>query len=164
MQFVLDDQVGWVEPPAIAEWASLTGLRGAVKANIFLKTIDMAEECSRLADPREAGELVDSGDEEGWEPPIDRLIHGQDRQWPVTLEVACRIDATDFHVPRRDIRWDAGERLRRKWRAAPRTSLQGRWRAFVHAGLVTPHTSNRGSLIGVALFAEPVWRSVGAHP
>ena len=140
------------------------GLGGAVEAESVVEPIDMAEEGAGLADPGQARELVDGGDQKGGQAPIDRLVDGQDRQRPVAGEVAGRVGAADLQVGRRRVVRHAGEGVRRERRAAPGAGLERRRRALVPARSVAPHAADRRRLVGVALAAEPVRRGVGADP
>ena len=66
-------------------------LRGAVEAAHWSYAVDMAEEGAASADPGQAGELVDRGDQEGRQAPVDRLV---DRRGPaarVAGEVAVAL-------------------------------------------------------------------------
>ena len=55
---------------------------------------------SGLAFPRQGGELVDGGDQEGREAPIDRLIDGEDWERTLARKFAGSVDAADLKVGR----------------------------------------------------------------
>src|SRR5260370_115459 len=57
MQFVLNDEIGRVEHPAVVELASLPGIGGPVKADVFLKSVHLAKECAGPTFPWKAGKL-----------------------------------------------------------------------------------------------------------
>ena len=114
------------------------GFGGAVEAP-FVLAVDVAEEGAGLADPRQAGELVDRRDQEGRQAAVDRLVHRQHRQRPVAGEVAGGVGAADLHVLRRRVVRRAGEAVPAERRAAPRAGLDRRRRlAAVLAGSAGP--------------------------
>ena len=77
MQLVLDDEVGRRQRRGEARAPARLG--GAVEA-VRVVPVGAAEQRAGLPDPRERRELVDGRDQEGREPPVDRLVHGDDRQ------------------------------------------------------------------------------------
>ena len=165
MQLVLDDQIGRIERPAIVERSAFApGVGGAVETEAFSEAVDVPEECAGLADPGQAREFVDGGDQEGRQAPVDRLVDGQDRQRTIAREVAGGVGAADLQVGRRQVVRNAGKGRRLERRAAPGARLDRRRRALVLAGLVAAHPPNRRGLVGVALAAQPVRRGVGADP
>ena len=134
MQLVLDDQIGRIERPAVVERPAFAPrLGGAVEADPFGEPVDVTEEGAGLADPGQARELVDGGDQESRQPPIDRLVDGQDRQRTIAREIAGGIGAADLQIGRRHVVRNAGKGCRLELGAAPRTSLERSGRALVLA-------------------------------
>ena len=86
MKLVLDDEVRRIEGEAIVQRPAPARLGCAVETNILLEAVDMPEEGTGLANPGQAREFIDSSDQEGRQPPIDRLIDGQDGQRPVPAQ------------------------------------------------------------------------------
>jgi hypothetical protein len=92
MQFVLNDQIGWIKRPTVVEWPALTpGLGGTIEAKPLSKAINMTEERASFPDPRQTCKLVDRGNQEGGQATIDRLIDGEDRQRTIAGEVTGRV-------------------------------------------------------------------------
>ncbi len=95
VQLVLDDQVRGPKPGGGVHGGSRMAVLARVLAAVLDLAVrvvrvhqlmalavprDVAEQGCRFAFPREAGELVDGGDDERRGEPVDLLIHGQDRQ------------------------------------------------------------------------------------
>ena len=121
MKFVLNNEIRWIERPVVVERPAFAGFGRAVKANIFLEPIDVTEERAGFAHPRQRRELVDGGNQERRQPPVDRLVDRKHWERAVATEVAGGVDATDLQIGRRHDIWNARERLRREFRSAPRT-------------------------------------------
>jgi len=158
MQFVLNDQVGRVETGAIEQRTPATR-RCAVEADALLEIVDMAEERAAFADPGQTGEFVDSGNEEGRQPPINRLVDGQDWQGAVARKVAFGIRAADLQIQRRHSVRDALEGLSAKGCAAPRTRLD-RCRRSAASLNKAKHAGDRCVVPSNASAAKTVGRSV----
>ena len=80
VQFVLDDERrGRQRCVAVERRAHPARIRGAIEAPLVL-AVDMAEEGARLGKPGKAGEFVDGGDDESWQPAVNHLIDGQNWQ------------------------------------------------------------------------------------
>lgn len=75
MQLVLDDQIGWIELPTVIEWATFAPcVVGPIETDPFDESVDVTEEGAGLADPWQACELVDGGDQKCRQTSIDRLV------------------------------------------------------------------------------------------
>ena len=120
-KLVLDDEVG--RRQRRCEARSPARLGGAVEARRVMP-VRAAEQRSRLPDPRERRELVDRGDQERRQPPVERLIDGDDRQRPIAREVALEVRADDAQLVRLIVVGQQRERLRLEARPAPRAVLE----------------------------------------
>ena len=97
MQLVLDDQVGrWQRP---GERRSLLRLGGAEEA-VGVIAVGAAEQRTGRPEPGQRRELVDSGDQERRQPPVQRLVDGDDRQRALAVEIAVQIGADDPQLAR----------------------------------------------------------------
>src|ERR1035438_2434736 len=96
MQLVLYDQIGRQQPTA---WQHSAAVRIARAIEpIPIKSLDAPEEARDRAGPRHRGELVHRGDQEAWQPPVNRLVHRNYREGAVAVEIAPAIHAGDQQV------------------------------------------------------------------
>ena len=70
------------------------GFGGAVEP-LRIEAVGSAQQRAGLPHPRQRGELVHRGDQERRQPPVDRLVHADDRQRAVAAELALEIRADD---------------------------------------------------------------------
>ncbi len=64
VQFVLDNEVGRIERPAVPQRPPKARLRRTIEADAILESVDMTKERAGLADPWQCRELVYRCDEE----------------------------------------------------------------------------------------------------
>ena len=67
---------------------------------VLVVPVDLAKEAPHRAQPRKPGELVDGGDQEAREAPVDRFVHGDNGQWAIALKGALAIHAGHMKVAR----------------------------------------------------------------
>ncbi len=156
VKFVLDDQIRWRERVPVPEMSPTTGLRGAVESP-FVMTVDMPEEGTGLADPRQARKLVHRGDEKRGQAPVDGLVDGQHRQRAVSCEVTDGVRTGDHHVLRRQVAWRAAEALAPEGCTAPGARLD-RGRCLASVPSVAPNARYSGVVAVVACLPETVRR------
>ena len=121
VQLVLDHEVGRRERRGEAR--ALARLRGSIEARRVVP-LRPTEQRPGLPDPRERCEFVDRRDQEGREPPVDRLVHGHDGERPVAREVAFEVRADDAQLARLVVVRQERERVRPEARPAPRAVLK----------------------------------------
>ena len=97
MQLVLDDEVRRRERRL--QSLPRPRLGGAVEP-LRIETVCPAEQRAGLSHPRQRGELVHRGDQERRQPPVDRLVHADDRQRAVAAELAFEVRADDAQLAR----------------------------------------------------------------
>ena len=121
VQLVLNHEVGrrqWRGKPR-----ALARLRSPVET-LRVDPVRTTEQRSGLSDPRQRGELVHRRDQEGWEPPVDRLVHGHDWQRAVTREVALEVRADDAQFAGLIVVGQEREGVRLEARSAPGAILE----------------------------------------
>ena len=137
---------------------------GAVEA-VRIGAISPAEEGARLPHPRQRGELVDGRDEERGQPPVEGLVHPDDRQGTVAAEVALPVGADDAQLVRMIGVRQQVERLRLELAPAPGTVLERDRRRVAVGVLLEPgHLRPRRVRTTVALPAQDVRRGRLPHP
>ena len=163
VQFVLDHQVGRVQPVPAVQRPAAPRLRCPEEAAI-VRPVDMAEERTRLTVPRQRRELVHRGDQEGGQAAIDRLVHAHHRQRTVAGERARHVHAAQLQIGRRVGTRHAAKALRGKGGAAPRARLDRCRRARIAPAAIGAHPLDCGAFALVALAAQPIGTGVGADP
>src|SRR5207245_4574964 len=119
----------------------------------------------RLPDPRERRELIYRRDQEGRQPPVDRLIHSDDGERAVAREVALEIRAHDAQLARLVVIGQQREGVGPEARPAPRAVLERDRRGLApRVGLELPHFGSRRIRSPVALTPEDVGRGGLPHP
>ena len=98
-------------------------VRGAVEAARVI-AVGPAQEAAGGTHPGKRRELVHRGDQEGGQPPVDRLVHGEDRQRAVAAELALEVHAHDAQLARLVMVGQQRERLRSEGLPAPGAVLQ----------------------------------------
>ena len=102
MQFVLNHKVRWRQA-VHGQWASCGFITRTIEA-FRITSADTTEETADFTGPRHRGELIDGGDDEAGQPPIDRFVHRQNRKvdplirevtWNVLFSVTVLIQAPD---------------------------------------------------------------------
>ena len=121
MQLVLDNQVRRRErrlqtPPRPRF--------GSAVEPLPLEAVGPAQERAGLPHPRQRGELVHRRDEERRQPPVDRLVHADDRQRAVSAELALEVRADDAQLTRAIGVRQERERLGLETCLAPRAILE----------------------------------------
>ena len=92
VQLVLDHKVWRLK--WCGERSALSWLRRTVEAGRVVPS-SPAEEHAGLTDPRERRKLIHRRDQEGRQPPVDRLVYGDDGQRAVARKVALEVRADD---------------------------------------------------------------------
>ena len=78
MQLVLDNQIRRQEP-TVGKLRTVHWIARSVEACLVM-AFHSAEESSHVSCPRQCSKLVDGRNHEARKPPVDRFIHGNDRQ------------------------------------------------------------------------------------
>ena len=92
VQLVLDHEVGRGERRSEAR--TLPRLRSPVEPG-RIGPVRPPEQRARRPDPRQRGELIHCRDHKRRQPPVERLIYGNDRERAVTRKVALEVRADD---------------------------------------------------------------------
>ena len=121
VQFVLDDEVGRGE--WLAEHLAVLWLRCGVEARGVV-AVGTAEQRTAGTHPGQRGELINRGDEEGWQAAVDRLIHRDNRQRAIAAEITRKIATDDAEFAWRVGVGPQAERGGGEARVAPRAALQ----------------------------------------
>ena len=162
MQLVLDDEVR--RRQRTVEALFLACIRRAVEA-LRIAALGAAEQLAGARLPRQGGELIDRGDEEGRQAAVNRLIHRQNGQGPFAAEVALEVGAGHPQLLGRIAVGPQLKGIRREFLAAPRAVLQGDGGGpAVGIGLELPGFGPRRIRALFAPLAHAVGRGRLAHP
>src|SRR5438105_2881798 len=126
MQLVLDDQFRRWQPPS-SEHRSNARLARTIES-IAIVSIYSSEERTYGPSPGHGCELVHRCDYETRQPPVQRLIHGYDRQESPAAEIASSIHTSHHQIRRiisiRSAARNQPERLALEFLAAPRALFE----------------------------------------
>ena len=164
VQFVLDDKIGRIQRPAVAQWSAFARLGRPIEADAIFETVNMPKKSAGLTDPGQRCELVDRSDSKRRKTPVDGLVDRKHGQRSIPAELTAGVGAPNFQIGRRVFVWRAGKRCRRELGSAPRTSLERGRRALVTPVAIAPNSTDRCCLVRLSFAAQLVRRRVGADP
>ena len=134
MEFVLDHEIGRRERRC--QLVAASWVHGTVEA-VRVRSHGPPHEQPRFSREGQRRELVDRGDQERREATIDHLVHGEDGQVAVSVELAVEVRADHPQLVRLIGSGLQIKRVRLETLAAPGTVLQGdRRRVAIPIGLV----------------------------
>ena len=79
VQFVLDDKIGRIQRPAVAQWSAFARLSRPIEADAIFETVNVPEESAGLTHPGQRCEFIDRSDQKRRKTPVDRLVDRKHR-------------------------------------------------------------------------------------